>query len=127
MQAKFSLEHIGLAAQDTTALKDWYVRSLGARVIFTNAEQPPAYIIELSGGVWVEIYQGNYAVKKSSDSVPSCVLAEVTSQLVGLGSPVQLVDARVVQDRLAVDGILKSFDLRLQTLYARQEDLQPAL
>jgi hypothetical protein len=59
--------------------------------------------------------------------VPSCVLAEVTSHLVGLGSPDQLVDARVVQDRLAVDGILKSFDLRLQTLYARQEHLQPAL
>lgn len=36
------------------------------------------------------------AVKKSSDSVPSCVLAEVTSHLVGLGSPVQLVDAGVV-------------------------------
>jgi hypothetical protein len=50
-------------------------------------------------------------------------LAEVTSHLVGLGSPVQLVDACVVQDRLAVDCILKSFDLRLQTLYLRQEDL----
>jgi hypothetical protein len=59
--------------------------------------------------------------------VPSRVLAEITSHLVGLDSPLQLVDARVVQDRLAVDGILKSFDLRLQTLYARQEDLQPAL
>jgi hypothetical protein len=42
---------------------------------------------------------------------------------VGLGSPVQVVDAPVVQDRLAVNGILKSFDLRLQTQYARHEAL----
>jgi glyoxylase I family protein len=68
MQTEFSLEHIGLAAQDTTALKDWYVRSLGARVVFANGEQPPAYIIELPGGVWVEIYQGNFAVKEISDN-----------------------------------------------------------
>jgi glyoxylase I family protein len=68
MQTEFSLEHIGLAAQDTTALKDWYVHSLGARVVFANGEQPPAYIIELPGGVWVEIYQGNFAVKEISDN-----------------------------------------------------------
>lgn len=68
MQTEFSLEHVGLAARDTTALKDWYVRSLGARVVFTNAETPPAYIIELPGGVWVEIYQGNYGVKEISDN-----------------------------------------------------------
>lgn len=68
MPIEFSLEHLGLAAQDTTALKEWYVRSLGARVVFANGETPPAYIIELPGGVWVEIYQGNYAVKEISDN-----------------------------------------------------------
>jgi glyoxylase I family protein len=68
MQTEFSLEHIGLAAQDTTALKDWYVRSLDARVVFANGEQPAAYIIELPGGAWVEIYQGNFAVKEISDN-----------------------------------------------------------
>ena len=68
MPAQFSLEHIGLAAQDPTALKDWYVRSLGARVVFTNGETPPAWFIELPGGVWVEIYQGNYGAKEISDN-----------------------------------------------------------
>lgn len=33
-QPEFSLEHIGLAARDTTALMAWYVRLLDARVIF---------------------------------------------------------------------------------------------
>ena len=68
MPTQFSLEHIGLAAQDPAALKDWYVRSLGARVVFANGETPPAYFIELPGGVWLEIYQGNYAVKEISDN-----------------------------------------------------------
>ena len=68
MPIKFSMEHIGLAAQDPTALKDWYVRALGACVVFANGETPPAYLIELPGGVWVEIYQGNYAVKEISDN-----------------------------------------------------------
>ena len=68
MQTEFSVEHIGLAAQDPTALKDWYVRSLGARVVFTNGETPPAWFIELPGGVWLEIYQGNYGVKEISDN-----------------------------------------------------------
>src|SRR5947209_19072071 len=57
-------------------------------------------------------------VKKSSDSVPSCVAAEDSSHLMGLGSLAQLVDPHVVQDRLAVDGVLESFERRLQVLYA---------
>jgi glyoxylase I family protein len=68
MQPKFSLEHIGLAAQDTTALKNWYERMLGARIVFDNGEKPPAFIVELPGGAWLEIYQGNYAAKETSDN-----------------------------------------------------------
>jgi glyoxylase I family protein len=68
METNFSLEHIGLAAQDTTALKDWYERTLGARVVYMNAEMPPAYIIELPGGAWIEIYQGNYGIKEIGDN-----------------------------------------------------------
>jgi glyoxylase I family protein len=68
MEFDFSLEHIGLAARDTTALKDWYERTLGARVKFCNGEKPPAYFIELPGGAWLEIYQGTFAVKEVSDN-----------------------------------------------------------
>jgi glyoxylase I family protein len=68
MEMPFSLEHIGLAAQDTVALKDWYEKVLGARVVFDNGERPPAFIIELPGGAWLEIYQGNYGVKEVTDN-----------------------------------------------------------
>ena len=68
MAPQFSLEHIGLAAQDTTALKDWYERVLGARVVFNSGKTPPTYFVELPGGVWFEIYQGNYSVPQTADN-----------------------------------------------------------
>lgn len=41
---------------------------LGARVVFSNGEKPPAFIIELPGGAWIEIYPGNYSVKEIKDN-----------------------------------------------------------
>ena len=55
-ELKLSVEHIGLSARDTTALKDWYVRVLGARVVFDNGQTPPAFQLALPGGPLVEIY-----------------------------------------------------------------------
>jgi hypothetical protein len=45
----------------------------------------------------------------------------------GLDPPVQLVELFVARDRLAMDGVLKSFELRIQMLYARLKDLDRAL
>jgi glyoxylase I family protein len=68
MPAQFSLEHIGLAARDTVALKDWYEKVLGARVIFSNGQTPPAFFIELPGGALLEIYEGDFSLKETSDN-----------------------------------------------------------
>jgi glyoxylase I family protein len=68
MTQRFSLEHIGLAAKDTTALKTWYERTLGAREVFCNGQQPPAYFMELPGGIWIEIYEADFALKEVTDN-----------------------------------------------------------
>jgi glyoxylase I family protein len=68
MRTEFSIEHIGLAAQDTVALKNWYERAFGARVVYMNAEMPSAFIIEMPGGAWIEIYQGSYGMKEIADN-----------------------------------------------------------
>jgi len=57
----FSVEHIGIPAADSVALKNWYERVLGARVIWDNGQQPPTFIIALAGGAWLEIYPANTA------------------------------------------------------------------
>jgi glyoxylase I family protein len=57
----FSVEHIGVPATDAVALKNWYERVLGARVIWDNGQKPPVFILALAGGAWLEIYPANAA------------------------------------------------------------------
>jgi glyoxylase I family protein len=52
---KFAIEHIAVPAADPAALRDWYVRVLGARPVWDNGKSPLACLIALSGG-WLEIY-----------------------------------------------------------------------
>ena len=51
-----SIEHIAVPAADAVALKNWYVSTLGARVVFDNGQTPPTLLIALPGGGWFEIY-----------------------------------------------------------------------
>jgi hypothetical protein len=46
------------------------------------------------------------------------VLTEGARHLVGLGASAQLRDLPVLKDRLAIDGILKSFQRRVEMLDA---------
>jgi glyoxylase I family protein len=52
----FQPEHLGLAAGDPPALKDWYIRVLGARLLLQLSQAPPAFMLEFPGGFWLEIY-----------------------------------------------------------------------
>jgi catechol 2,3-dioxygenase-like lactoylglutathione lyase family enzyme len=52
----FSIEHIGLAARNTPSLRDWYINMLGAEIVFSNNENPPAFLLRLPGGAVIEIY-----------------------------------------------------------------------
>ena len=59
------LEHIGLPAHDPVALKDWYLRVLGAELVFSS-DQPPAFLLGLQGGVMIEIYGGDSSLPQIS-------------------------------------------------------------
>lgn len=54
----FSVEHIGLAAKDPTALREWYQRVLGAELVWEIAKEPPAALITL-GGTMIEFYSAD--------------------------------------------------------------------
>lgn len=64
---KFSFEHVALAAQDPAALKDWYLRVLGALVVCEMPQQPPAYLLDL-GGVLIEIYPARNTSELTRDN-----------------------------------------------------------
>jgi catechol 2,3-dioxygenase-like lactoylglutathione lyase family enzyme len=63
---KFMPEHLGLPAPDPAALKDWYLKYLDARLVFTTPDAPPAYFVELPGRLMLEIYQSDSALAQTS-------------------------------------------------------------
>jgi glyoxylase I family protein len=54
-----SIEHIGIPAADPVALKNWYVRVLGARPVWDNGQTPPSFLMVLAGDAMLEIYPAN--------------------------------------------------------------------
>lgn len=65
---KFSAEHFGLPSRDPAALKTWYERVLGAKLIFENGQTPPAFFVELPGGLMIEFYEGDFALRETADN-----------------------------------------------------------
>ena len=64
----FSIEHLGLASRNTSSLRDWYVNTLGAEIIFSNGENPPAFLLRLPGGAVLEIYPAHRSIDDVSDN-----------------------------------------------------------
>lgn len=67
-ELNYSVEHLGLPARDTVALKDWYVRVLGAKLRFNNGQTPPAFFLELGGGLMIEIYAATSVLKDTTNN-----------------------------------------------------------
>lgn len=63
-----SVEHLGLAARNTPSLRDWYVNTLGAEVLFANDHTPPAFLLRLPGGAVIEIYPAHRSNDDISDN-----------------------------------------------------------
>lgn len=65
-----SVEHLAIVAEDPVALKNWYERVLGAKMVWDNGQNPPTCLVSL-GNVWFEIY----AAEKSSPDTANNKLA----------------------------------------------------
>jgi glyoxylase I family protein len=63
----FNLEHIGLPANDSVTLKQWYERVLGAKFLWDNGQVPPTSLLAL-GNVWVEIYPATSSRPETADN-----------------------------------------------------------
>jgi catechol 2,3-dioxygenase-like lactoylglutathione lyase family enzyme len=64
----FSVEHIAIPAADPTALKNWYERVLGARLLWDNGQQPLLCLMEMPGGLWLEIYAAEAPLPERSNN-----------------------------------------------------------
>jgi catechol 2,3-dioxygenase-like lactoylglutathione lyase family enzyme len=65
---RFSVEHIGLPALDPVALRDWYVRVLGAREVFCDGKTPPTFFLQLPGGPMLEIGATGFQRAETGDN-----------------------------------------------------------
>lgn len=65
---KFSVEHIGLAAANPEALKDWCVATLDGELILAEGQNPPAFFVRLGGGLILEIYASRSRLSETSDN-----------------------------------------------------------
>jgi len=63
-----SLEHMGLSAGNPVTLKEWYVKVLGARVVFDNGQSPPMFLLALPGGLMLEIYPGDFSLEQTRNN-----------------------------------------------------------
>jgi catechol 2,3-dioxygenase-like lactoylglutathione lyase family enzyme len=66
---QFSVEHLGIAARDTAALKDWYLKVLEAIQVFDNGKTPPAFLIQLPGGTTLELYPCTSSVRETGENL----------------------------------------------------------
>lgn len=63
----FSIEHVGLPAKDSVALKAWYERVLDAKLLWDNDQNPPTSLLAV-GGMWVEIYPADKSRPETADN-----------------------------------------------------------
>ena len=64
---KISLEHVGLPAADAAGLVTWYEKTLGARRLWDNAQNPPTTLLALGDGAWLEIYPAHPGANPTRD------------------------------------------------------------
>ena len=62
-----SVEHIAIPATDPVALKNWYERVLGAKIVWESGQNPPTFLITLSN-VWFEIYAAETALSERGNN-----------------------------------------------------------
>ncbi|SET66447.1 Glyoxalase/Bleomycin resistance protein/Dioxygenase superfamily protein [Natronincola peptidivorans] len=51
-----TLEHIGICAKDTIALKDWYIKLFNFKIVYDNKKEKPTYFLLMEDNSMLEIY-----------------------------------------------------------------------
>lgn len=50
------LEHVGICAKNTIALKDWYVKLFNFKIVYDNQKEMPTYFLLMEDESMIEIY-----------------------------------------------------------------------
>lgn len=57
------LEHVGICAKDTVALKDWYIKLFNFKIVYNNQKEQPTYFLLMEDNNMIEIYPAETSVE----------------------------------------------------------------
>lgn len=63
------IEHIGICAVNTDALKEWYVKLFGFKVVYENNKSPKTYFLLVNDGSMIEIYPADKNLESGNNKV----------------------------------------------------------
>lgn len=61
------LEHVGICAKDTTALKDWYIKLFCFKTVYDNKKEVPTYFLLIEDNSMLEFYPAEEHTDKCSN------------------------------------------------------------
>lgn len=56
-------EHFAIAALNSKALAEWYIKMFGLRVVYDNGKQPPTFLLKAPDGMVIEILPATSGAK----------------------------------------------------------------
>lgn len=62
-----SLEHVGICAKNTVALKDWYVKLFNLKVVYDNKKEMPTFFLLMEDESMLEIYPAEKDTDKATN------------------------------------------------------------
>ena len=63
----FGFEHFAIAALDSKALSDWYIKLFGLRTVYDNGKQPPTFLLKAPDGMVLEILPATSGEKNAGN------------------------------------------------------------
>ena len=49
------IEHVAITSNNTKKLADWYVETLGFKIVYTGSKTPPTYFVKAPNGALIEL------------------------------------------------------------------------
>ncbi|AOY76068.1 VOC family protein [Clostridium formicaceticum] len=62
-----TLEHVGICAENTEALKDWYIELFGFKIVYDNKKERPTYFLLMEDKSMLEIYPADHTTEAASN------------------------------------------------------------
>ncbi|MFZ5968566.1 MAG: VOC family protein [Bacillota bacterium] len=61
------LEHVGICAENTVALKEWYIKVFNFKIVYDNQKEMPTYFLLMEDESLIEIYPAEVSTEAATN------------------------------------------------------------